>query len=231
MKGIILAGGSGTRLRPITNSVNKQLLPIFDKPMIYYPLSILMTAKIKDILIITNPKDINQFKNLIGDGSDLGMKIKYAIQDKPRGIAEAFKIGSKFIGNSKVCLILGDNIFHGQGFGDILNDVVNFKKGGLIFAYPVLNPKEFGVVKFDKNLRVLSIQEKPNKPKSNYAITGLYFYDNKVIEYFKKIKPSKRNEYEITSINQFYLKNKELSVVTLGRGMTWFDCGSQKFFN
>ncbi len=227
MKGIILAGGNGTRLSPITNSVNKQLLPIFDKPMIYYPLSILMSAKIKEVLIITNPKDLQQFKNLLGNGSDLGMHIEFKVQDKPRGIAEAFKIGSNFIGKSNVCLILGDNIFHGQGFGEMLLEVTKLKKGGLIFAYPVLNPEEFGVVKFNKKLKVLSIDEKPKKPKSNYAITGLYFYDNKVVDYFKNIRTSKRNEYEITSINKCYLKNKELSVYPLGRGMTWFDCGSQ----
>ena len=165
MKGIILAGGNGTRLSPITNSVNKQLLPIFDKPMIYYPLSILMSAKIKEVLIITNPKDLQQFKNLLGNGSDLGMHIEFKVQDKPRGIAEAFKIGSNFIGKSNVCLILGDNIFHGQGFGEMLLEVTKLKKGGLIFAYPVLNPEEFGVVKFNKKLKVLSIDEKPKKPK------------------------------------------------------------------
>ena len=227
MKGIILAGGSGTRLRPITKSVNKQLLPIFDKPMIYYPLSTLMTAKIKEVLIITNPENIDQFKTLIGDGTELGMKINYAVQNKPRGIAEAFKIGKKFIGKKSVCLILGDNIFHGQGFGDILLKARKQKKGGLIFAYPVLNPEQFGVVKFDNDNNVISIHEKPKKPISNYAITGLYFYDNNVVEYFNQIKPSKRNEYEITSINECYLLNNKLSVFPLGRGMTWFDCGSQ----
>ena len=227
MKGVILAAGRGTRLYPLTKIVNKQLLQIYDKPMIYYPLSILMSAKIKEVLIITNPQDLAQFENLLGNGKNLGMNIEFRVQDKPRGIAEAFRIGESFIGKSNVCLILGDNIFHGQGFGEILLKAANLKKGGIIFTYPVLNPKEFGVVKFDKNFKVLSIEEKPKKPKSNYAITGLYFYDNKVLNYFKKIKPSKRNEYEITSINECYLKNRELSVYPLGRGMSWFDCGSQ----
>ena len=228
MKGIILAGGSGTRLRPITLTINKQLLPIFDKPMIYYPLSVLMMAKIKDILIITNPADINLFKKLLGNGKKLGINLKYAIQKKPKGIAEAFRIGRDFIGKSNVSLILGDNIFYGQGFGEILEKASNLKKGGLIFAYPVLNPKDFGVINFNKDLKVLSIEEKPKKPKSNYAVTGLYFYDNNVVKYISRIKPSNRNEYEITSINNIYLKNKNLSVFPLGRGMTWFDCGSQE---
>jgi glucose-1-phosphate thymidylyltransferase len=226
MKGIILAGGTGSRLAPITNSVSKQLLPIYDKPMIFYPLSVLMLAGIREVLIISTPKDLNAYKNLLGDGNKIGISIKYIIQDKPAGIAQAFLLGEDFIGNDNVSLILGDNIFYGYGFSEILKDAFNLNDGATVFAYHVNNPSEFGVVEFDKNNRVRSIEEKPALPKSNYAITGLYFYDNKVVNFAKNIKPSERGELEITDINARYLKEKKLNVKTLGRGFAWLDTGT-----
>ena len=225
MKGIILAGGSGTRLYPITRGISKQLLPIYDKPMVYYPLSTLMLSGIREVLIISNPEYIDNYKQIFGNGSWLGMKIEYAIQEKARGLAEAFIIGEEFIGSDSVCLVLGDNIFYGQGFSDILLEAKK-NKGATIFAYPVKNPKSFGVVEFDKNYKAISIEEKPDNPKSNYAVVGLYFYDNNVIKHAKKITPSKRGELEITSINDVYLQTNELNVKLLGRGFTWFDCGT-----
>ena len=225
MKGIILAGGSGTRLYPITRGISKQLLPIYDKPMIYYPLSTLMLSGIREVLIISNPEYIDNYKQIFGDGSWLGMKIEYAIQEKARGLAEAFIIGEEFIGSDSVCLVLGDNIFYGQGFSDILLEAKK-NKGATVFAYPVKNPKSFGVVEFDRNFKAISVEEKPDNPKSNYAVVGLYFYDNNVIKYAKKITPSKRGELEITSINDVYLQNNELNVKLLGRGFAWFDCGT-----
>jgi glucose-1-phosphate thymidylyltransferase len=225
VKGIILAGGSGTRLYPITKGISKQLLPIYDKPMIYYSLSVLMLARIREVLIISNPEYIENYKAIFNDGNQLGMNIEYAIQERPNGLAEAFIIGEKFIGKDDACLILGDNIFYGQGFSDILLEAKK-NKGATVFAYPVKNPKSFGVVEFDENYKAISIEEKPENPKSNFAVVGLYFYDNKVIEYAKKITPSKRGELEITSINDIYLKNNELNVKILGRGFAWFDCGT-----
>ena len=227
MKGIVLAGGLGTRLYPITKSVSKQVLPIYDKPMVYYPMSVLMLAGIKDILIISTPHDINSYKKMFEDGSQLGLNIKYEIQEKANGLAEAFIIGEEFIGDDRVCLVLGDNVFYGYGFSERLKNAVN-STGATIFGYHVNNPKEFGVVEFDKDFNVLSIEEKPENPKSNYAVPGLYFYDNVVIEISKKIKPSARGGLEITSINNIYLEQKRLKVELFGRGMAWLDTGTHK---
>lgn len=226
MKGIILAGGSGSRLYPITKGISKQLLPIYDKPMIYYPLSVLMLSDIKDILIISNPEYIDLYKHLLGDGSKLGMTIDYKVQDKPRGLADAFIVGEEFIGKDNVCLILGDNIFYGQGFVPRLNKAASIEEGAVIFGYYVTNPKEFGVAEFDENGNVLSLEEKPENPKSNYAVPGLYYYDNSVIEKAKNLKPSVRGEIEITDLNREYLKDKKLRAELLGRGFAWLDTGT-----